>query len=87
MPNTSNDWLDQLWIIIDDTEKSRKVEALVKQHITQADQAAELRAIDTVFELSPTGSFQNWKPLDAFKFYERLKDYERQLRQQQKESN
>jgi hypothetical protein len=40
---------------------------------------AQLQVIDKIFELSPKEKFEDWKPKDAFAFYERLKAYEAQL--------
>lgn len=60
---------------------------LLQAHTTQATNRSierarvegQLKTVDDVFALSPKGSFNNWKPMDAWKFYERLKDYEKQL--------
>lgn len=48
--------------------------------IQAREQEATLNAINKVFTLSPKGSFNNWKPTDAWRFYERLKAYEREVK-------
>jgi hypothetical protein len=55
---------------------------LLKPKLAQREQAARLEAIDKVFEFSPHKSFNQWKPTDAFRFYERLKAYEQDLKKQ-----
>lgn len=53
-------------------EAKRRLQALID--------AARQDTIDKVFELSPKALFKDWKPQDAFAFYERLKAYEQELK-------
>lgn len=57
---------------------TQKVMKILQDEILKA----RLQTIDEIFELSPKVSFQNWKPTDAFHFYERLRDYEKRLQSQ-----
>lgn len=55
---------------------------LFQRQIEEEVRECRLRVIDKVFELSPKESFNNWKPTDAFRFYERLKAYESELKEE-----
>lgn len=59
-----------------------QAKAAIQSALHRAEVEAGLKTIDKVFELSPKGSFANWKPMDAWHFYERLKAYERELKTQ-----
>lgn len=54
-------------------------EEKVKQHQVEL-LLARIDSINQVFEMFPSKSFNLWKPIDAFRFYERLKTYEQQLK-------
>jgi hypothetical protein len=88
-PNT-DDWIDDLFGAVrdtcDDCEHPRCLDTLkagrklILAKFAEIEREARLDTIDKVFELSPKGSFANWKPMDAWHFYERLKDYEKQVK-------
>jgi hypothetical protein len=59
-----------------------KAEAAIYSWSQRQTLQAQLQAIDKVFQMSPGKSFNQWKPTDAFRFYERLKAYEQELTQQ-----
>lgn len=61
---------------------SAKVRQAFLPVIKKARVEARLATIDAVFELSPTKTFEHWKPSDALRFYERLKEYEKKIQAQ-----
>lgn len=66
-------------------DKGRIAEAKVCEQAQRHDgkQAVlkgRIDSIDKVFGMSPGKSFNLWKPADALRFYERLKEYEHELK-------
>lgn len=59
--------------------EARKATEQTKSKLTKLLLEQRIKTIDDVFSLSPKGLFNNWKPMDAFRFYERLKAYEKDL--------
>lgn len=53
---------------------------IIAGHTEEAVALAQLKTIDDVFRMSSKKKFIEWKPQDAFMFYERLKAYERELK-------
>ncbi len=63
---------------ISGTELKRYIAELNKRYAQ-----ARTDTIDQIFKLSPKAKFKDWKPKDALQFYERLQDYEQQLKPNQ----
>jgi hypothetical protein len=64
------------------TELGYKLSLIMERFEAYTAEKSLLRAKDTldkVYELSPTAQFKDWKPQDAVVFYERLKEFEKQL--------
>jgi hypothetical protein len=55
----------------------------VQSFYEQRERTVKLDIINKVFELSPKEKFIDWKPGDAFAFYERLKAFEDELQSPQ----
>ncbi len=57
--------------------------SIIQAFCEQREREIRLDTIDKVYELSPTKKFEDWKPHEAFTFYERLKAYEAEIQSHQ----
>lgn len=89
-PNPSSEELDEIlhtygeavWDIVKESDVFADVGIPMveaKRRLQSLIDAARKEVIDHVYKLSPKAQFKDWKPQDAFVFYERLKAYEQEL--------